>query len=116
MLASLRQYYSYVTDPRCKRVGTQAWVYGLCMSVEAIICIKFGQDLFQHTQLSYILVWMAIMMLVAIVCVFLCVEHQKWTRRKRPGKVRQQRRALIALSGFGGGWFLWIPIAFVFIS
>ncbi|XP_064481157.1 phosphatidylserine synthase-like isoform X2 [Ornithodoros turicata] len=25
---SLRQYYSYVTDTRCKRVGTQCWVFG----------------------------------------------------------------------------------------
>lgn len=24
---SLRQYYSYVTDPQCKRVGTQCWVF-----------------------------------------------------------------------------------------
>ncbi|CAG5021779.1 unnamed protein product [Parnassius apollo] len=28
---SVRQYYTYVTDPRCKRVGTQCWVYGAIM-------------------------------------------------------------------------------------
>ena len=27
-LTSFRQYYAYLTDTQCKRVGTQCWVFG----------------------------------------------------------------------------------------
>ena len=76
-----------MTDPRCKRVGTQAWVYGLCMSVEAIICIKFGQDLFQRTQIQNVIGWLIAMMAGSIICVYVCVVFQKWNRKRRYAKV-----------------------------
>ena len=33
---TIRQYYSYVTDPCCKRVGTQLWVF-------IMIVFRYGQ-------------------------------------------------------------------------
>ncbi|KAF2364051.1 Phosphatidyl serine synthase [Trinorchestia longiramus] len=93
---SLRQYYSYVTDPRIKRVGTQAWVYGLCMSVEALICFKFGSELFHQTQLQNVLLWLAIMMLGSALCIYLCVQHQKWSRKRRAPKERKSRSHMSA--------------------
>ena len=57
---SLRQYYTYVTDTRCKRVGTQCWVFGAIMLTEALICIKFGLNLFAQTQIKNIIVWLAV--------------------------------------------------------
>ncbi|GFR77213.1 phosphatidylserine synthase 1 [Elysia marginata] len=59
---TIRQYYVYVTDTRCKRVGTQLWVFCAIMLTESIICIKFGLQMFRQTVVSYILIW-------------LCVQH-----------------------------------------
>lgn len=78
-----RQYYSYVTDPRCKRVGTQCWVYGLCMCIESLICIKFGADIFQHTQIRNIIAWVLVQAAVSVLCVYLCVTYHRWQRRRQ---------------------------------
>lgn len=57
---TLRQFYTYITDTQCKRVGTQCWVFGAIMFIEAIICIKFGIDLFAQTQIKNIIYWVLI--------------------------------------------------------
>lgn len=57
---SIRQFYTYVTDTRCKRVGTQCWVFGAIMMTESLICIKFGLQLFKQTQIYNILFWLFI--------------------------------------------------------
>ncbi|KAG1696137.1 Phosphatidylserine synthase 1 [Nymphon striatum] len=60
---TLRQYYIYVTDPRCTRVGMQCWMFGAICFTEAIICVKFGSELFARTQIHNILIWLFIMTL-----------------------------------------------------
>lgn len=57
---SIRQFYCYVTDTRCKRVGTQCWVFGAIMMTELLICVKFGLQLFKQTQIENILFWLFI--------------------------------------------------------
>lgn len=57
---SLRQFYCYVTDTRCKRVGTQCWVFGAIMMTESLICVKFGVSLFARTQIQNIVAWLFI--------------------------------------------------------
>lgn len=54
---SLRQFYTYVTDTSCKRVGTQCWVFGAIMFTETIVSVKFGLDIFAQIQLWNILFW-----------------------------------------------------------
>ncbi|XP_063866842.1 phosphatidylserine synthase-like isoform X1 [Scylla paramamosain] len=80
---TIRQYYSYVTDPRCKRVGTQCWVYGLCMCIESLICIKFGADIFQHTQIRNIILWILVQAAMSVMCVYVCVTYHRWQRRRQ---------------------------------
>ncbi|GLV45744.1 Phosphatidylserine synthase [Carabus blaptoides fortunei] len=75
---SVRQYYSYVTDTQCKRVGTQCWVYGAIMFTEAILCIKNGKELFERTQAINIIVWLLIQMFVSVLCVYGCVLWNKY--------------------------------------
>lgn len=57
---SIRQFYCYVTDTQCKRVGTQCWVFGAIMMTESLICVKFGLQLFKQTQIQNILFWLFI--------------------------------------------------------
>nr|CAG4643927.1 EOG090X05CZ [Lepidurus arcticus] len=73
---SIRQYYSYVTDTRCKRVGTQCWVYGAIMFTEAIICLKFGADIFERAQGLNVVIWFLVQSILSIACVYCCVVWQ----------------------------------------
>ncbi|XP_037038835.1 phosphatidylserine synthase 1 [Bradysia coprophila] len=75
---SVRQYYIYITDTRCKRVGTQCWVYGAIMVTEAMLCIKNGKELFERTQAVNIIVWLLIQLGVSIVFVYGCMVWQKY--------------------------------------
>ena len=54
-----RQYYSYITDKQCKRLGSQAWVFIAIALSELIMNIKFGLDLFSQTQISKVMQLMA---------------------------------------------------------
>lgn len=64
-----RQYYSFVTDPECKRLGSQCWVYGAVMLTESLLCIKNGKELFGRTQAVNIIVWVLFMLLMSVLCV-----------------------------------------------
>lgn len=70
---SVRQYYLYITDTRCKRVGTQCWVYVAIMFSEAILCIKNGKELFERTQAVNIIVWLLIQFVISILFIYGCV-------------------------------------------
>ncbi|KAK2154768.1 hypothetical protein LSH36_258g05075 [Paralvinella palmiformis] len=78
---SIRQYYSYVTDTHCTRVGTQCWVFCAIILIESIICIKFGLQLFKKTHLTYMIVWLTIQMLSSILCVYICAV---WSKSFKP--------------------------------
>ena len=62
---TIRQYYTYVTDPQCKRLGTQCWVFFMITFSELILVIKHGLDLFSHTQLSMMGLWLVLIMVVS---------------------------------------------------
>merc|ERR1712189_95463 len=62
---TIRQYYTYITDPRCKRLGTQCWVFFMITFSELILSLKFGLDLFSHTQLSKMGVWLLCIIIVS---------------------------------------------------
>ncbi|XP_022820606.1 phosphatidylserine synthase 1 [Spodoptera litura] len=75
---SVRQYYTYVTDPNCKRVGTQCWVYGAIMVTESMLCIKNGKELFGQAQVCNVIVWLVIQILVSIGCVYGVVLYHRY--------------------------------------
>ncbi|GAB6019486.1 hypothetical protein CHUAL_001064 [Chamberlinius hualienensis] len=77
---SLRQFYVYVTDTRCKRVGTQCWVFGAITMAEALICIKFGSELFAQTEIVNIIIWLIIQFVLSVFCVYFCVL---WAKRSK---------------------------------
>ncbi|XP_011204719.2 phosphatidylserine synthase isoform X1 [Bactrocera dorsalis] len=70
---SVRQYYTYVTDTRCKRVGTQCWVYGAIMVSEAILCLKNGKELFERTQGINIVLWLITQVILSVAFVYGCM-------------------------------------------
>ncbi|VDK81260.1 unnamed protein product [Cylicostephanus goldi] len=54
---SIRQFYTYATDPLVKRLGMQCWVYCAVTALEAAICIKFGRSMFPDVPVYPILGW-----------------------------------------------------------
>lgn len=79
---SVRQFYSYVTDTTCKRVGTQCWVYGAIMVTESLICIKHGQELFQQTYPVNIVIWLAVQFLISWIFVVGYAMYHKYYPQK----------------------------------
>lgn len=79
---SIRQYYMYVTDTQCKRVGTQCWVFCAITLTEAIVCIKFGMDLFKNAEMGWIVFWFGVQLLGSLACVYLCALFAKRNEHK----------------------------------
>jgi len=79
---SIRQYYTYITDPQCKRLGTQCWVFIMVSLSELILVIKHGLDLFSQTQISKMLLWLVLN--IGVSCIGVGVSHQlyKWRHSK----------------------------------
>lgn len=75
---SIRQYYTYVTDPQCKRLGLQCWVFIMIILTELLLVVKHGLDLFSHTQISLMLVWALTMVIVSCAGVFISHQIYKW--------------------------------------
>ncbi|KAI7686381.1 hypothetical protein SSS_09905 [Sarcoptes scabiei] len=75
---SVRQYYTYVTDTRCPRLGTQCWVFVAIAITETLICIKFGSNIFAQTQLRKIFLWLLMQFIFSMICVSLCVIWAKY--------------------------------------
>ncbi|CAH2104719.1 unnamed protein product [Euphydryas editha] len=89
---SVRQYYTYVTDPRCKRVGTQCWVYGAIMVTESMLCIKNGKELFGQAQMWNVIVWLVIQILVSIGCVYGVVLYHQYFEPNRGAGVDSPKK------------------------
>ncbi|XP_078481243.1 phosphatidylserine synthase 1-like [Ciona intestinalis] len=79
---SLRQYYVYLTDTRCKRVGTQTWVYVAIVCVESIVSLKFGAEEFTRTQIQNVVGWVVVTMLMTLFCLYLMVMLTRWGYNK----------------------------------
>ena len=70
---TIRQYYIFITDTRSKRMGTQCWVFIAISTVELLICIKFGRELFAKTEKINIVMWLVFQLVFSflIVCVMI---------------------------------------------
>lgn len=75
-----RQYYIFVTDPNCKRLGTQCWVYCAIMVSEAILCIKNARELFERTQAVNIIVWLLIQLIISVIFVYGCILYHRYVQ------------------------------------
>lgn len=71
---SLRQIYSYLSDPRCKRIGHQTFLCLIILLTELILIFKFGQGEFpksmpqniQYGLIAFLSLYMIILLFVAL--------------------------------------------------
>uniref|UniRef100_A0A8C4HL25 Phosphatidylserine synthase n=1 Tax=Dicentrarchus labrax TaxID=13489 RepID=A0A8C4HL25_DICLA len=80
---TVRQYYAYLTDTQCKRVGTQCWVFGAIAFLEALACVKFGHDLFSKTQIRYVFLWLLCLALITLLCLYGMVWYEQHKMKVR---------------------------------
>ncbi|XP_046865044.1 phosphatidylserine synthase 1-like [Xenia sp. Carnegie-2017] len=73
---TIRQYYIYITDSRSKRMGTQCWVFIAITTVELLICIKFGTELFAKTERMNIVLWLLAQLVFSFIIVCLMVINR----------------------------------------
>jgi len=73
---TMRQYYLYVTDNTCKRIGTQAWVYAAIAITELLISIRFGAPKVPRPALLKVVTWLLIVALLSLVVVMLIIKTQ----------------------------------------
>ncbi|XP_016524790.1 phosphatidylserine synthase 1 isoform X1 [Poecilia formosa] len=78
---TVRQYYAYLTDTQCKRVGTQCWVFGAIAFLEALVCVKFGIDLFSQTEIWYVALWFLCMAFITLLCLYGMVWFEQNKRK-----------------------------------
>ncbi|XP_039254422.1 phosphatidylserine synthase 1-like [Styela clava] len=74
---AIRQYYVYITDKRCKRVGNHTWVYVAIMCLETIISLKFGAEEFTRTQMLNIAGWLVVMLLLTLLSLYVMLLLSK---------------------------------------
>ncbi|XP_052086567.1 phosphatidylserine synthase 1-like [Mytilus californianus] len=79
---TIRQWYVYVTDVQCRRVGVQCWMFCAITLTEAILCCKLGLELFKQTSVIYLLLWLTIQIIGSGLCVYLCALYAKTWRWK----------------------------------
>ena len=57
-LAASKEYYEFISNKHCKRVGPFFWMGVFCLSVEFSVTLKFGQSLFVEPFPWYVkLMW-----------------------------------------------------------
>ena len=65
-LPSIRQYYLYVTDTTCNRLGTQVWIFLAITIAEILFSIKFGMAIIPRPAFMYMVGWVLLIAVVSI--------------------------------------------------
>ena len=98
---SLRQYYVYVTDRTCTRLGTQAWVYFAIMVTELLFSVKFGMRILPRPAFLYVIGWLVLILLVSVCAVMMLIRTNLKKRIWGQGKIQHTsaRRKRVTVSG-----------------
>ncbi|CAD5227029.1 unnamed protein product [Bursaphelenchus xylophilus] len=71
---TIRQYYLFATDPRITRLGMQSWIYAAVCLLELAICVKFGRKSLPPLQTNAIILWIIVVIVGTVVCVWISVK------------------------------------------
>ena len=67
---AIREVYQYFSDKQCKRLGAQAWIQAAILSIETLICIKFGRNEFPNSAPEYVVRFWQIAVILLILYPF----------------------------------------------
>lgn len=60
----------------------RCWVFIMISFSELILVLKFGLELFSHTQISKMVIWIILNIIVSCVGVFVSMAIYKWRHKK----------------------------------
>ena len=91
---SIRQYYIYVTDKTCRRLGNQIWLFLAIMVTELLLSIKFGIAILPRPTLIYMACWLGVIGLLSIILTIVMVTYTspKWVWSNIKNVKKQVRR------------------------
>ncbi|KAL6065532.1 CDP-diacylglycerol--serine O-phosphatidyltransferase [Balamuthia mandrillaris] len=84
---ALREYYQFVSDPKCYKMGSMSWLCVCLFSTEALLCVKFGWDMFPKSVPPEVF-WPWVFFLVASGTFGIIYFSRKGKRPPAPGKQR----------------------------
>lgn len=86
-LPGTREFYQYLSDRSCKRLGAQAWMICANILTELLICIKFGTGEFEKPfPIKVQIFWFILLTAILIQLIFLAIRDLREGRLQR--KVR----------------------------
>jgi len=60
-------------------MGMQCWVYLAVCALEAAICVKFGRLMLPPLKMAFIVVWIIVLALGTMFCVWLSVAWARYS-------------------------------------
>lgn len=101
-LPALREYYQWVADPKCHKLGPMAWITIAILGVEILVWVKFSKEMLAAASPTpWIVIWAWSLAAVGIV-VFAAVYFYVWKPMRREKKV-ERRAAELAEQQQGNG-------------
>ena len=70
-LVSVREVYEYFSNPKCKRLGSSAWIMLAIVFTEVFLIIKFGKDILCKTPPVNVTIFWAVFLSVLVLYPFI---------------------------------------------
>lgn len=86
-LPALREYYQWVADPDCKKLGTMAWLSIAILGVEILVWVKFSEEMMAHAAPTPPLVIWAWTIAITCLLLFAFVYFVLWKPYSRKRKL-----------------------------
>lgn len=96
-LPALREYYQWVSDPNCHKLGTMAWLTILILGVEILVWVKFSDEMLKAAQPTPSIVIWAWSIAAISILVFAFVYFYIWKPISRKRKLELRKAELEAL-------------------
>lgn len=80
-LPAVRQYYIYISEEKCQRMGSMTIVAVMIMIAETLISVKFGSSSFPKIPMTTIVLWVVYIAIYLIGCSF-CITKLKNKKNK----------------------------------
>lgn len=95
-LPALREYYQWVSDPKCHRLGTMAWLTILILGVEILVWVKFSKEMLAAAAPTPRVVIWAWSIAAASIIIFAIVYFYFWKPISRKKKLALRQAELAA--------------------
>lgn len=95
-LPALREYYQWVADPKCHRLGTMAWLSIAILGVEILVWVKFSKEMLAAAAPTPPLVIWAWSLAAAGIIIFAIVYFAIWKPISRKKKLALRQAELAA--------------------